>query len=113
DLLAWEDSLEMSSALWWSSGFLERFEASRGYNPTKYLPVMFSQAHVTRAEYPPYNKTYLLDTIDPFQNKYLQDYRLTLTDGYLEYLKTFEEWAQSLGLHFSAQVGYNLPIDMV
>jgi hypothetical protein len=110
---AWEDSLEMSSALWWSHKFLERFEANRGYSPRKYLPLMFHQTNTMRAEYRPYNKTYVVKSSDSGQYKYLQDYRLTLNEGYREYLATLEQWSQSLGLTFSAQVAYNLPLDMV
>ena len=47
------------------------------------------------------------------QSKLLQDYRLTLTEGYQEYLTTFEEWSQSLGVAYSPEPGYNLPIDKV
>lgn len=74
---------------------------------------MFHQSNTLRAEYRPYNKIYAVDTDDSDQNKYLQDYRLTLNEGYREYLATFEKWAQSLGLTFSAQPAYNLPLDMV
>lgn len=107
--------MEMSSALWWSHEFLERFEASRGYNPRKYLPLMFHQSNTLRAEYRPYNNTYMLnDDLElSGQNKYLQDYRLTLNEGYREYLATIEEWAQSLSMEFSVQPAYNLPLDMV
>lgn len=105
----------MSSALWWSHELLERFEASRGYNPRKYLPLMFHQSNTLRDEYRPYNNTYIVDDDVEVsgQNKYLQDYRLTLSEGYREYLGTIEEWAQSLSMEFSAQPAYNLPIDMV
>ncbi|CAI4219795.1 unnamed protein product [Parascedosporium putredinis] len=79
---AWEDSMEMSSALWWSHGFLERFEANRGYSPRKYLPLLFHQSNTLRAQYRPYNTTYLLGSTDHGQHKALQDYRLTLSEGY-------------------------------
>lgn len=111
--VAWEDSMEMSSALWWSHGFLERFEANRGYSPRKYLPLLFHQSNTLRAQYRPYNTTYLLGSADHGQHKALQDYRLTLSEGYHEYISTLESWAQTLGLSYSTQVGYNLPIDMV
>lgn len=103
----------MSSALWWSYRFLDRFKANRGYDPSKYLPFLFHQSNVFRTEYRPYNRSYTLGDEDPAQNKYIQDYRLTLNEGYQDYLTTLDRWAQSLGLTFSAQIGYNLPLDMV
>jgi len=105
--------MEMSSALWWSDGFLNRFEEARGYSLHKYLPLLFHPSNSFRAEYRPYNNTYLVTAMNSSQDKYLQDYRLTLNEGYQEYLGTLQDWARSLGLTHSAQVAYNLPLDMV
>lgn len=99
---AWEDSLELSSALWWSHSFLERFKANRGYNPTKYLPFLFHKSNTLKAQYPPYNTTYVLGIEDEAggQGKYLQDYRTTLNEGYREYLAAIERWSNSLNIDF-------------
>ncbi|KAE8339446.1 hypothetical protein BDV24DRAFT_152798 [Aspergillus arachidicola] len=44
---------------------------------------------------------------------YINDYRSVLADGYREYLQTITDWARNeLHLEFSAQVSYNLPMDM-
>ncbi|KAE8323134.1 hypothetical protein BDV39DRAFT_196119 [Aspergillus sergii] len=44
---------------------------------------------------------------------YINDYRSVLEDGYREYLQTITDWARNeLHLEFSAQVSYNLPMDM-
>jgi hypothetical protein len=41
------------------------------------------------------------------------DFRGVIVDGYREYLETFSKWTNSrLGLQFSTQPGYNLPMDM-
>ncbi|KAL7762710.1 hypothetical protein ACKLNR_009245 [Fusarium oxysporum f. sp. zingiberi] len=110
----WEDSMEIQASLYWSPGFLDRFKSKRGYNVIKYLPLLFHKSTSFQAEQAPYNTTFYLDgTPDNGQSKYLQDYRLTLNEGYQEYLQTFENWAASLGLSHSCQVGYNIPLDVL
>ncbi|ENH75763.1 hypothetical protein FOC1_g10003928 [Fusarium oxysporum f. sp. cubense race 1] len=110
----WEDSMEIQASLYWSPGFLDRFKSKRGYNVIKYLPILFHKSTSFQAEQAPYNTTFYLDgTPDDGQSKYLQDYRLTLNEGYQEYLQTFENWAASLGLSHSCQVGYNIPLDVL
>lgn len=106
--------MEMSAGLWWSEDFVEWFERVHGYSPIKYLSLMFNQANSYRMEYHPYNNTYILtDDKNPEQNKYLQDYREAVSDGYNEYLQAYEVWAQTLGLTHSAQTSYHMPLDMV
>lgn len=106
--------MEIQASLYWSSNFLERFTNNRGYSPLKYLPLLFHQSTSFNSRSAPYNTTFYLEGYgDTAQDKYLQDYRLTLSEGYMEYLQTYETWAQSLGLSHSCQVGYNLPLDMV
>ncbi|RDH38284.1 hypothetical protein BDQ94DRAFT_156923 [Aspergillus welwitschiae] len=44
---------------------------------------------------------------------YINDYRGVLEDCYREYLQTFSDWLHNeLHLNYSAQVSYNLPMDM-
>ncbi|KAJ0154928.1 hypothetical protein HZ326_2761 [Fusarium oxysporum f. sp. albedinis] len=110
----WEDSMEIQASLYWSPGFPDRFKSKRGYNVIKYLPLLFHKSTSFTAAQAPYNTTFYLDgTPDDGQSKYLQDYRLTLNEGYQEYLQTFEDWAESLGLSHSCQVGYNIPLDIL
>lgn len=104
--------MEIQAGVFWSSGLLDRWESRTGYNPVKYLPFLFQQSNSYRAEYPPYNKTFLLGNSSE-ENTYLQDYRETLSEGYAEYLLAYEAWAQSLGLEHSAEVSYHVPVDMV
>lgn len=106
--------METSAALFWSEDLVERFERINGYSPIKYLPLLFNKLHTYRMDYSPYNTTYTLSGDDSTgDNVYLQDYRKTLSDGYNEYLATYESWAQSLGMSHSAQPAYHLPLDMV
>jgi hypothetical protein len=106
--------MEIQASLYWSPGFPDRFKSKHGYNVIKYLPLLFHKSTSFTAAQAPYNTTFYLDgTPDDGQSKYLQDYRLTLNEGYQEYLQTFEDWAESLGLSHSCQVGYNIPLDIV
>ncbi|KAG5808664.1 hypothetical protein H9Q74_011967 [Fusarium xylarioides] len=108
----WEDSMEIQASLYWSPSFLENFKAKCGYDVVKYLPLLFHKSTSFQAARAPYNTTFTLDgTPDNGQSRFLQDYRLTLNEGYQEYLQTFEDWAESLGLSHSCQVGYNIPLD--
>jgi len=106
--------MEIQAALYWSESLLERFEANRGYSPIKYLPFLFDKSTSFGSHAAPYDTTYLLvGSSDNGQNQYLQDYRTTLNEGYIEYLQTLEAWARSIGLSHSCQVAYNVPVDMV
>ncbi|KAH7020387.1 hypothetical protein EDB80DRAFT_821289, partial [Ilyonectria destructans] len=109
----WEDSMEMQASLWWTPDFITRFKKNRGYSPVKYLPLMFHQSDSFSLYSPPYNKTYALSSAASAQDKYLQDYRKTLNEGYIEYLEVYNAWALSLGMSHSCQVAYSLPLDMV
>lgn len=105
--------MEMMAALWWTPGYLDRFQKSRGYSATKYLPVMFQASNLWNGYSPPYNTTYVFDTDSTRTGgKYIQDYKITLNDGYQEYLRYFQDWAKSLGLGHSVQPAYNLPLNM-
>ncbi|KAI7909971.1 hypothetical protein M9X92_011356 [Pyricularia oryzae] len=111
---SWEDSMEIQASLYWSPDFIEKFKTGRGYDPVKYLPLMFDKSTSFMSHGAPYNTTYYLEgAVDPAQAKYLQDYRLTLNQGYMEYLQALGEWANSLDLSHSCQVAYNLPVDML
>lgn len=107
--------MEIQAALFWSPDFVQRFQTARGYDPVKYLPLMFDKSTSFQAHRAPYNTTFYLDGSegDSAQAKYLQDYRLTLNEGYVEYLKALGEWATTIGLSHSCQVGYGAPLDMV
>jgi hypothetical protein len=107
--------VETFAALWWTPGFLQRFESEHGYDPTKFLPLMFHPSNAFRnyKYIQPYNTTYVLDPLGSDQSRYLQDYRATLSNCYEEYLAGLRDWSRSLGLSHSAEVAYNLPLDLV
>ncbi len=108
---AWEDSMEMMATLWWTPDFLSRFEKARGYSAVKYLPVFFQAKNMWNSYGEPYDTSYVLD--GPSDGaKYAEDYRLTLSEGYQDYLAYFQQWAAGRGLDHSAQPAYNMPLDM-
>ncbi|RMY64163.1 hypothetical protein D0863_10015 [Hortaea werneckii] len=92
----WEDSYEFGAGVhvWWTPDLLKAFVKSRGYDFTKYLPLIFSE----NAE---------------FNAPLASIHQRTLADLNAIYLRTLREWANSLDMQFSAQVGYNLPLDML
>ncbi|KAH6879842.1 hypothetical protein B0T10DRAFT_566010 [Thelonectria olida] len=103
---SWE-GMEMQAALFWTQDFVERFEANRGYSPIKYLPIYFNAGNQWGAVRPPYNTTYVLDSQATEGENYLQDYRMTLDEGYTKFLTHYQNWANSLGLNHSAQVQWD------
>jgi hypothetical protein len=106
--------MEIQASLFWTPDLIDRFTVGRGYNPVKYLPLLFHPSNSFHSNSAPYNTTFYLDgSENSGQSKYLQDYRLTLNEGYMEYLKAYELWAQSLRVSHSCQVAYNMPVDMV
>lgn len=111
--IAWEDSMEIQASLYWTPDFLERFKSARNYDLTPYLPLMFHKANAFHGYEHPYDLVYALDTEDQGRSKYHQDYRLTLNEGLMEYLKSLDDWAATLGVTHSAQVAYNQPVDVV
>ncbi|KAK0613195.1 hypothetical protein B0T14DRAFT_410679, partial [Immersiella caudata] len=108
----WEDSMEMMAPLWWTKGFVEKFKEKRGYDPGKYLPVFFQAKNLWNSYGEPYDTSYTVDGQTTDGGKYAEDYRLTLTEGYNDYLRYHEEWAKKRGMSHSSQPAYNMPLDM-
>ena len=109
---AWEDSLEIKSNISWSPSLPDRFQKMNGYSLRKYLPLfMYGNNNPGVQLSAPGDLKCVLDGEDGGQG-YLNDFRKTLANGYQEYLTTISTWAESLGLQYSAQVSYNLPLDM-
>lgn len=105
--------MEMQAALPWTPGLLSRFERLHGYSIKKYLPVLFHVTNAWDALYPPYNMTYTLGEYRTDGGPYVQDYKLALSKGYVDYIEHYDKWASTKGAHLSNQPGYNLPVDMV
>ncbi|KAF3763073.1 hypothetical protein M406DRAFT_292702 [Cryphonectria parasitica EP155] len=109
----WEDSQEYgsNSSVYWTPQLPDAFQKSRGYAIHKYIPLIVSAglADTGVAAFP---ITYVTDETDAGQS-HIQDYQQTLTELNAIYLKTLTDWSHSLGVQFSSQVVYNLPMDML
>ncbi|KAF9873062.1 hypothetical protein CkaCkLH20_09572 [Colletotrichum karsti] len=108
----WEDSMEIRSNISWTRTLPERFLKKFGYRMQPYLPlIMFANNNINLQSSEPGHTRCFLDTEDRGQG-YVNDYRAALAEGYQEYLATLSEWLHTLGLELSAQVSYNMPMDM-
>lgn len=109
---AWEDSLEIKSNISWTPSLPERFRQLNGHDLRKYLPlVQFGNNNPGVQPSYPGDLACVLDSEDAGKG-FVNDYRKVLAQGYQDYLKTLTSWAEGLGLEYSAQVSYNLPLDM-
>lgn len=109
---SWEDSLEMKSNISWSPSLPKVFQQMNGYGLRKYLPlVQFGNNNPGVQLSYPGDLACVLDSED-VGTGFVNDYREALAQGYQDYLKTFTSWAEGLGLEYSAQISYNLPLDM-
>ncbi|KAL3461690.1 hypothetical protein BJX64DRAFT_300077 [Aspergillus heterothallicus] len=107
---AWEDSQEIPNKVYWTPGLPEAFRKRTGYEILKWLPLLF---HQNGLGFKPQPATWWVTDERDAGNRHVADYRATLGDLNAEYLKTLGEWSNSLGVKFSTQVGYNLPVDML
>ncbi|KAK6844021.1 hypothetical protein PG987_004881 [Apiospora arundinis] len=109
----WEDSMEMQAALYWTPSLMQQFSKDRGYDLTRYLPLLFDVSNQWNQLMPPYNETWVYGANgSSVKAAVLADYRTTLTEGNQEYLRHFVNWAHTLGVEYSSQPGYNVPVDM-
>lgn len=105
--------MEAMSALWWTPGFADRFREGRGYDMTNCIPFLVVQTNYWAASSLPYGETFVASAVDKtFADKCIDDYRLTLTQRYGEYLESNVAWAHSRGVNYSCQPAYNLPLGM-
>lgn len=109
---AWEDSIEIKSNISWTPSMPKAFENVNGYDLRKYLPLlMYGNNNPGVQPSYPGDLQCVLDSEDAGKG-YVNDFRAALSHGYQDYLKTLTSWAERLGLQYSAQVSYNLPMDM-
>ncbi|KAB2569280.1 hypothetical protein DBV05_g12046 [Lasiodiplodia theobromae] len=108
----WEDSMEMVSSLWWTPELPSRFNESRGYDITLCLPYLITAANYWNGAVLPYGEGFVAENAT-FGDKCNEDYRTTLNEGYQEYLAAYVNWAHGLGVGYSAQPAYNLPLNML
>ncbi|KAF2773389.1 hypothetical protein EJ03DRAFT_347900 [Teratosphaeria nubilosa] len=111
---AWEDSQEFGAGtlVCWTPNLLDAFSASRGYGLTKYLPLIYRNNNEISAPLASPDH-YYTDEPDTGQS-HINDYWQVLTELNQIYLSSLSDWSQrSLQSQFSAQVSYNLPMDMM
>ncbi|KAK1637679.1 hypothetical protein BDP81DRAFT_393375 [Colletotrichum phormii] len=110
---AWEDSMEMDTALWWTHNFADTFREQRGYDIATCLPFLIQRENYWAAQNLPYGESFLSDSNSTLVSRCNDDYRLTLQHGYEEYIRATSEWAHERGLEYSNQPAYNLPLNML
>ncbi|KAK1453408.1 hypothetical protein CMEL01_05067 [Colletotrichum melonis] len=110
---AWEDSMEMDTALWWTHNFADAFRAQRGYDIATCLPFLIQRENYWAAQNLPYGESFLSQDNNTMVSRCNDDYRLTLQAGYEDYILTTSEWARKRGLEYSNQPAYNLPLNML
>ena len=108
----WEDSLEIKSNISWSPSLPERFQKMHGYRLQRYLPLLMygNNNPGVQTSYPGSIKGVLEN--QHHGNGFVNDFRAALAQGYGDYLSTLTTWLEGMGLGYSAQISYNLPIDM-
>ncbi|KAF2090207.1 hypothetical protein K490DRAFT_36539 [Saccharata proteae CBS 121410] len=109
----WEDSIEMKSNISWTPAIPERTKAKFGYDIRPYLPIiMWGEKNINVQSTDPGSIRCAFDSEDAGRG-YINDFRSTLEDLYREYIQELTKWLnESLGLQSSAQISYNLPMDM-
>lgn len=111
-ITAWEDSVEIQSNISWTPSIPSTFSNKYNYSLIPYLPlVAFMDNNLGVQATAPGPIQSVLDSEDEGVG-YLDDFRAILAEGYGEYLETFVNWTHTLGIEYSAQVSYNLAMDM-
>ncbi|KIW43060.1 uncharacterized protein PV06_04207 [Exophiala oligosperma] len=107
----WEDSVEIEANVFWTRSFSVQFEKDHGYSINKWLPTLFHRNGHAKESNPPV--WWVTDAPDAGESR-TADYRETLAKQYHAYLTGLNEWAEEyLDIQFSAQVSYNMPMDML
>ncbi|GKZ38031.1 hypothetical protein AbraIFM66950_009945 [Aspergillus brasiliensis] len=103
----WEDSQEYTVSTFWTPRLQEVFRANRGYSINRFIPILIGSGGGSTPEI-----TYVTDELDAGAS-HTMDYQQTLTELNADYLTSLTQWSNDLGIQFSAQVVYNLPMDML
>ncbi|GLB02333.1 hypothetical protein AtubIFM57258_003678 [Aspergillus tubingensis] len=103
----WEDSQEYTVSTFWTPRLQEVFNANRGYSINRFIPILIGSGGGSTPDI-----TYVTDELDAGAS-HTMDYQQTLTELNAEYLTSLTQWSNDLGIQFSAQVVYNLPMDML
>ncbi|KAI1399275.1 hypothetical protein F4819DRAFT_465758 [Hypoxylon fuscum] len=107
----WEDSVEIPSYTYWTPDLEKIFQKEHNYSITKYLMLLAgNEGDLASAGGP---VRFVTDSKDEGAGV-IADFRSTLSMGFTSYLTNLNNWTQQfLGLQFSQQPGYNLPVDML
>src|SRR4051794_16262535 len=108
-----EDSLELDvSELFWTDRFAAEFQRRRGYDPARFLPLMFVEGE-HKYWVPETEPTPDFELPDGTGFRYRHDYYETETDLYVdEHLKEISAWAKRHGMRFRSQVAYGNSFDV-
>jgi hypothetical protein len=108
-----EDSLELDAVeLLWTQDFQREFRKRRGYDMTKYLPLMFVKG---QQQYwvPDHEPAPDFDLPGGEGYRYRHDYYETETDLYVaNHLAVIQKWARTHGMRFRSQVAYGNALDV-
>ncbi|KAI1137565.1 hypothetical protein F5Y05DRAFT_419507 [Hypoxylon sp. FL0543] len=107
----WEDSVEIPSYTYWTPALPELFENEHNYSIMKYLPLLAgNEGYIST----PGGPVQFITDSNETDSGVIADFRSTLSIGLSDYLQNLTGWTQQfLGLQFSQQVGYNMPVDML
>lgn len=109
-----EDSLELSAEeLYWSPSMLSELRERRGYDPTRFLPLMFVQG-VSDYWVPEKEPTPDFELPAGEAARYRYDYYRTLTDLYIDdHIAVVGEWARQYGMQFRTQPAYGNNFEVI
>lgn len=117
DVSMYMDSLELgthgpnSTGNIWCEDYLEEFKTRRGYDISKYLPVLILQSNVSYTAVANYKFT--IDGNDDLSAKLRNDIYQTNTELYMEEcLDIFREWLHSFGLTLRAETAYGAGVPL-
>lgn len=112
-LIVWEDSIEAISNVTWTPSLPQRFKKRFNYSLLPYLALLaWGNNNIgVQSGNPGHFKVVLNAEYEGAG--YINDFRVILTEGYLEYLQTLRDWSNHrLGIQFSTQPSYGFPQDM-
>lgn len=107
------DSLELSTygkaGQFWGYHVLEEFESRRGYDLTRYLPLIIKQTTISN---PKDFYTYVVED-DIFSSKLYNDLYQTMTDLYIyNTLVPLNNWLHNLNMGIRAEISYCMPFEI-
>ncbi|KAF9891846.1 hypothetical protein FE257_003331 [Aspergillus nanangensis] len=107
----WEDSMEILSNTSWTPSLPNIFMDKYKYSIKPYLPlIIYGNNNINIQSGAPGIIRCILDTPDQGSG-YVNDFRGALLEGYRAYIQHLTKWVNAMGLQYSSQVSYNMPLD--